>query len=219
MTTVTPETEKKLRDAMQRLLTGKVKRTDGRLIKTNLHIEAGVSRATMNRAAVVLAEWDSAVGTASTPRDAQLVGLQETVSNLKKAVEKLRRKHCPQAEEPGCRDRDRRTQRPAPLSPRRRADRHRHTPAEGSGSPQALAIMTSAVGRKAPISSAKVHLSQSIGVLRLSNASSHTAPLRCRLGPPLPPHGPLIVENPRSNTQTVGLNDYGDIGRKGAPQS
>ena len=90
MTTVTPETEKKLRDAMQRLLTGKAKCTDGRLIKTNLHIEAGVSRATMNRAAVVLAEWDSAVGTASTPRDAQLVGLQETVSNLKKAVEKLR---------------------------------------------------------------------------------------------------------------------------------
>ena len=90
MTTVTPETEKKLHEAMERLLTGKAKRTDGRLIKTNLHIEAGVSRATMNRATAVLAEWDCAVGTASTPRDAQLVGLQETVSNLKKAVEKLR---------------------------------------------------------------------------------------------------------------------------------
>ena len=50
MTNVAPETEKKLRDAMERLLTGKPKRTDGRLTKNNLHLEAGVSRATMNRA-------------------------------------------------------------------------------------------------------------------------------------------------------------------------
>lgn len=77
MTTVTPETEKKLRDAMQRLLAGTAKRTDGRLIKTNLQIEAGVSRATMNRATTVLAEWDAAVGTESAPRDAQLVRLEE----------------------------------------------------------------------------------------------------------------------------------------------
>ena len=49
MTTVSLATEKKLRDAMQRLLAGKSKRTDGRLTKANLHIEAGVSRATMNR--------------------------------------------------------------------------------------------------------------------------------------------------------------------------
>lgn len=90
MTTVTPETEKKLRDAMQRLLTGTAKRTDGRLIKNNLHIEAGVSRATMNRAAEVLAEWNAAVGTESTPRDAQLMRFEETVFKLKNSVAKLR---------------------------------------------------------------------------------------------------------------------------------
>ena len=90
MTTVTPETEKKLRDAMQRLLSGTAKRTDGRLIKNNLHIEAGVSRATMNRANEVIAEWNAAIGTESTPRDAQLVRLEETVSKLKNSVAKLR---------------------------------------------------------------------------------------------------------------------------------
>ncbi len=90
MTTVSPETEKKLRDAMQRLLTGNAKRTDGRLIKTNLHIEAGVSRATMNRATVLIADWEAAVGTESAPRDTQLAALQETVSKLKDSVAKLR---------------------------------------------------------------------------------------------------------------------------------
>lgn len=90
MTSITPATEKKLRDAMERLLTGTAKRTDGRLIKNNLHIEAGVSRATMNRATGVIAEWNAAVGTESTPRDAQLVRLEETVSKLKNSVAKLR---------------------------------------------------------------------------------------------------------------------------------
>ena len=62
MTTVSPATEKKLRDAMERLLAGKSKRTDGRLTKANLHIEAGVSRATMNRATEVIADWNASVG-------------------------------------------------------------------------------------------------------------------------------------------------------------
>jgi predicted RNase H-like nuclease (RuvC/YqgF family) len=87
---VSLETERKLRDAMQRLLTGKAKRTDGCTIKTNLHIEAGVSRAIMNRATAVIADWDAAVGTESAPRGAQLVASQATVSKLKEAVTKLR---------------------------------------------------------------------------------------------------------------------------------
>ena len=90
MTTVNPATETKLRDAMQRLLAGKSKRTDGRLTKANLHIEAGVSRATMNRAAEVIADWNAAVGTKWAPRDAHLVELQETVAKLKQAIAKLR---------------------------------------------------------------------------------------------------------------------------------
>lgn len=89
-TPVSASTERKLRDAMQRLLAGQSKRTDGRLTKTNLHIEASVSRATMNRAAAVIAEWNTAVGTQSAPRDAQLVELQDMVSKLKQTITKLR---------------------------------------------------------------------------------------------------------------------------------
>lgn len=90
MTAVSPATEKKLRDAMQRLLAGRSKRTDGRLTKANLHIEAGVSRATMNRAAAVIADWNAAVGAESAPREARQVELQETVAKLKRAIAKLR---------------------------------------------------------------------------------------------------------------------------------
>jgi uncharacterized protein YPO0396 len=91
VTTISPATEKKLRDAMQRLLTGKSKRTDGRLIKSNLHVEAGVSRATMNRATAVLVDWETAIGTQCAPRDAELIELQATVTALKQMIAKLRR--------------------------------------------------------------------------------------------------------------------------------
>lgn len=47
---------------MERLFAGNPTRTDGKLTKNNLWREAGVSRATMNRAPDVLAEWDSRVG-------------------------------------------------------------------------------------------------------------------------------------------------------------
>jgi chromosome segregation ATPase len=93
VTAVSPATEKKLRDAMERLLSGTSKRTDGRLIKTNLHTEAGVSRATMNRATVVLADWDTATSTQSAPRDAELIELQATITELKKIVAKLRQRN------------------------------------------------------------------------------------------------------------------------------
>ncbi len=93
MTTVSPATEKKLRDAMQRLLTGQSKRTDGRLTKANLHAEAGVSRATMNRAEAVIADWDTAVGTQAAPRDSRIVELQNNVSKLKQTIATLRQRN------------------------------------------------------------------------------------------------------------------------------
>lgn len=93
MTTVSPATEKKLRDAIQVLLAGKSKRTDGRLTKANLHVEAGVSRATMNRAAAVIAEWNTAVDTQAAPRDAHNVELQETVSKLRQTIATLRQRN------------------------------------------------------------------------------------------------------------------------------
>lgn len=54
---VSEATEAALRRAMERLITGRPQITDGRLTKHNLWKEAGVSRATMNRAPGVLAEW------------------------------------------------------------------------------------------------------------------------------------------------------------------
>lgn len=63
---VSPATYKKLEDAMQRLLDGKSRRTDGALTKNNLHVEAGVSRATMNRATDLLTRWDLAVSDQSS---------------------------------------------------------------------------------------------------------------------------------------------------------
>lgn len=53
-----PRTEAALREAMERLLAGRPLRTNGALTKNNLYREAGVSRATMNRATSLLAEWD-----------------------------------------------------------------------------------------------------------------------------------------------------------------
>lgn len=56
---VSPKTAAALRAAMTRLFEGRAQRTDGRLTKENLYKEAQVSRATMNRAHAVLAEWDA----------------------------------------------------------------------------------------------------------------------------------------------------------------
>jgi hypothetical protein len=61
------------REAMPRLLTGRPQRTDGRLVKDNLWKEAGVSRATINRARLVMAEWDTQVAACDglTPGEAR----------------------------------------------------------------------------------------------------------------------------------------------------
>lgn len=58
---VSTATAASLRQAMDRLLAGRPQRTDGRLVKDNLWKEAGVSRATMNRAHRVMAEWDTRI--------------------------------------------------------------------------------------------------------------------------------------------------------------
>ena len=70
---VSPRAAKRLRDAMDRLLAGRPQRTDGRLIKDNLWKEADLSRATMNRATRILAEWNSRVAAcdAFTPGEAR----------------------------------------------------------------------------------------------------------------------------------------------------
>ncbi|GAQ54899.1 hypothetical protein a10_04714 [Streptomyces acidiscabies] len=79
---VSPRVDQALRAAMERLLTGKPQRTDGRLIKDNLWKEAQVSRATMNRAVSILREWEARTAEAGarisgeTRRDAELAELR-----------------------------------------------------------------------------------------------------------------------------------------------
>jgi len=92
--TVTSTTEHALRDAMERLLTGRPQRTDGKLTKNNLWREAGVSRATMNRASGVLAEWNTRVaaspaGLAQRRRDEQITDLNHRLRCSERARRRL----------------------------------------------------------------------------------------------------------------------------------
>jgi len=73
---VSPTTERKLRDAMDRLCNGTSQRTNGQLTVSNLAKEAGVSRATANRAEAVLADFHNCtIALAETPE--KLPGLRD----------------------------------------------------------------------------------------------------------------------------------------------
>ncbi|MDL2081600.1 hypothetical protein QNN03_34750 [Streptomyces sp. GXMU-J15] len=84
---VSPKTAAALRAAMTRLFEGRPQRTDGRLTKENLYKEAQVSRATMNRAHAILAEWDAhlAAHGKATPGEAKR---DATIADLKKRLTK-----------------------------------------------------------------------------------------------------------------------------------
>lgn len=81
--------EQALFDAMARLFDGRPQRTDGRLIKNNLYREAGVSRATMNRATTVLAEWDARM--AARGPDKSAAATDEEVAKLRADLSQARR--------------------------------------------------------------------------------------------------------------------------------
>jgi hypothetical protein len=90
MSEITPATERKLRDAMERLLTGTAVRTDGRIIKENLYREADVSRATMNRATTLMDEWSQRVD-GTQPRDESLRGaLVDQAMQIKQLRQRVR---------------------------------------------------------------------------------------------------------------------------------
>ncbi|MEV7789672.1 hypothetical protein AB0O72_30465 [Streptomyces sp. NPDC088106] len=84
---VSPKTAAALRAAMARLFDGRPQRTDGRLTKENLYKEAQVSRATMNRAHAILAEWDSRIAATgkTTPGEAKR---DAAIDDLKKRLAK-----------------------------------------------------------------------------------------------------------------------------------
>ena len=90
MPEITPATERKLRDAMERLLTGAAVRTDGRIIKENLYREAGVSRATMNRATAVMDEWSRRVDGTPQPRDREIESLRGALAERNIQIKQLR---------------------------------------------------------------------------------------------------------------------------------
>src|SRR5712692_7057467 len=69
--TVSQTTERKLRESMDRLCNGTSQRTNGQLTVSNLAKEAGVSRATANRAETVLVEFHN-----------RIIALQETPEKL-----------------------------------------------------------------------------------------------------------------------------------------
>ncbi|TLP92367.1 hypothetical protein FEF26_14795 [Nesterenkonia salmonea] len=85
------DSQLKLRAAMERLLAGTAERTDGRLIKENLYREAGVSRATMNRARDVLDDWSSRVN-GTQPRDKEIEKLRDDLREQRREVRRLRRR-------------------------------------------------------------------------------------------------------------------------------
>lgn len=83
--------ERKLRAGMERLLAGTAERTDGRLLKENLYREAGVSRATMNRATTVLEEWSRRVD-GTQPRDQEIEALRSALSEQRAETRRLRKR-------------------------------------------------------------------------------------------------------------------------------
>jgi hypothetical protein len=60
---VSARTEQALGAALDRLSSGRPWHTDGKLTKNILWREAGVSRAALNRATALLAEWDARAAT------------------------------------------------------------------------------------------------------------------------------------------------------------
>ncbi|MCR8548453.1 hypothetical protein M4578_11470 [Salipiger sp. P9] len=76
---VSQKTEDALRAAMKRLLEGALEHTDGRLSVANLAREAGVSRATANRATAVLAEFRAAE---ARFRSGSVAGLKARIREL-----------------------------------------------------------------------------------------------------------------------------------------
>ncbi|MEV4840381.1 hypothetical protein AB0K05_38155 [Nonomuraea sp. NPDC049486] len=95
---VTAQTADALRAAMKRLFAGQSQRTDGRLTKQNLWQEAGVSRATMNRAQTILAEWDAHVAEHGTVtrgearRDDEIADLKRKLADKTRECGTLQRR-------------------------------------------------------------------------------------------------------------------------------
>jgi hypothetical protein len=80
---------------MERLFANRPTCTDGRLTKNNLYKEAGVSRASMNRATAILTEWDSRMAARtvdnppSTKQDEEIRILRNELKKTKDLADRL----------------------------------------------------------------------------------------------------------------------------------
>ncbi|RWD43461.1 hypothetical protein [Mesorhizobium sp.] len=93
MIPVSTATELALRAAMSRLLDGKSERTDGGLTVVNLATEAGVSRATANRATGVLKTFREAVAEISRRRGVERTAQQADSEETSRYVKDLLAQH------------------------------------------------------------------------------------------------------------------------------
>lgn len=86
------DSQRRLQEAMNRLMEGKARNCAGKLTKTNLAREADVSQATLYRAKNILAEWTQRVSE-STPRNAQVTRLESELTESRKRIRDLERQN------------------------------------------------------------------------------------------------------------------------------
>lgn len=91
------ETDRKIKDAFERLLAGQPEITDGKLTVSNICLEAGVSRASYYRSPQA-AQIKQRLHAPRTPRP-ELEHLRDQVSQLKKTERALRSDHAAQIRE------------------------------------------------------------------------------------------------------------------------
>ena len=96
--TVSDKAHKALAEAMERLVAGRPRVTDGAMTKENLYREAGVSRATMNRDTEIMGAWDEHVAAhgrrtvGQARRDADLAELAHRLKAKTAECTELQRK-------------------------------------------------------------------------------------------------------------------------------
>jgi hypothetical protein len=90
---VSTTTELALRGAMSRLLEGKPEKTDGRLTVVNLATEAGVSRATANRATTVLTTFREAIAEVRWRRGSGRTAQSDNSEGTPRSIEDLLAQH------------------------------------------------------------------------------------------------------------------------------
>lgn len=93
MRPVSPASRQALLDALDRLVSGQADRTDGRLTVANLAREAGISRATANRAPDILAELRLAAGDARAPRPTRRRSPQHDADRERRDLENVIAQH------------------------------------------------------------------------------------------------------------------------------